>query len=433
MHAEPFTARKGGASAGAGATNGKVRWIICALLFFIVALNYIDRQVLSVLKPTLQGLYNWSEVGYGDVAFWFQAAYGVGYVIFGRVVDRVGAKTGGIIAVTIWTISHMAHTLVTSTRGFTLIRIPMGLGESGLFPCALKAAAEWFPRSERAFAIGLFNAGSNVGAIVAPFIVPIITIALGWQMAFILTGLFSFVWLAAWLLFYHRPREHKTISAAELAHIESDPAEPQRPVAWSRLLRTREAWAFMLGRAMIDPVWWTFLFWLPDFFAKRYGLDLKHYGPPLVTIYVIADIGSVMGGWGSSRMLKSGFSLSASRKLAMLACAVVVMPVAFAMYAPMWGAVALIALACAGHQGFSCNLFALPSDVFPRWAVGSVVGLGGLSGALGGMAMSKYAGWVLQTLGSYTPIFIFASVAYLLALLVVHLIVPRYDPVRLVE
>ena len=422
MHAEPITVR-----------HGYVRWIVCALLFSIVALNYIDRQVLSVLKPTLQHLYNWSEVGYGDVAFWFQAAYGSGYVIFGRVVDRVGAKTGGVIAVSIWTVAHMAHALVTSTLGFTLIRIPMGLGESGLFPCTLKAAAEWFPRSERAFAIGVFNAGSNVGAIIAPFIVPIITIAFGWQMAFILTGLLTVLWLAAWLAWYRKPREMKTISAAELAHIESDPVEPQRPVAWSRLFRTRETWAYILGRAMIDPVWWTFLFWLPDFFSKRYGLDLKNYGPPLVTIYVVADIGSVMGGWGSSRMIKRGFSLSASRKLAMLACAVVVMPVAFAMYAPMWGAVALIALACAGHQGFSCNLFALPSDVFPRWAVGSVVGLGGLSGALGGMAMSKYAGWVLQTLGSYTPIFIFASIAYLLALLVVHVIVPRYDPVQLPE
>ena len=432
MSTDPVTVRSGApARAGETFNKGYVRWIICALLFFIVALNYIDRQVLSVLKPTLQGLYNWSEIGYGDVAFWFQAAYGIGYVVFGRVVDRVGAKTGGIIAVTIWTISHMAHALVTSTRGFTLVRIPMGIGESGLFPCTLKAAAEWFPRSERAFAIGLFNAGSNVGAIVAPFIVPIITIAFGWQMAFILTGLLTIVWLAAWLAFYRKPREHKSITAAELAHIESDPVEPQRPVAWSRLFRTRETWAYIAGRAMIDPVWWTFLFWLPDFFSKRYDLDLKNYGPPLVTIYVIADIGSVMGGWGSSRLLKRGFSLSAARKLAMLACAVVVMPVAFAMYAPMWGAVALIALACAGHQGFSANLFALPSDVFPRWAVGSVVGLGGLSGALGGMAMSKYAGWVLQTLGSYTPIFLFASVAYLLALLVLHLIVPRYAPAKL--
>jgi ACS family hexuronate transporter-like MFS transporter len=424
MQSEPITGR-----------IGYLRWLVCILLFSIVALNYIDRQVLSVLKPTLQGLYNWSEIGYGDVAFWFQAAYGVGYVIFGRVVDRFGAKTGGAIAVSIWTVAHMAHALVTSTTGFAWMRIPMGLGESGLFPCALKAAADWFPRSERAFAIGVFNAGSNVGAIVAPFIVPIITIVWGWQMAFILTGLLTVVWLAAWLAWYRKPREMKNISAAELAHIESDPVEPQRPVAWSRLFRTRETWAYILGRAMIDPVWWTFLFWLPDFFASRYHLDLKNYGPPLVAIYLLADVGSVAGGWGSSRLIRRGFSLSASRKLAMLACAIVVMPVAFSMSAStVWGAVALIGLACAGHQGFSANLFALPSDVFPRWAVGSVVGLGGLSGALGGMAMSKYASWVLETLHhDYTPIFIFASVAYLLALLVVHLIVPRYAPARLPE
>ena len=424
MNSEPITVR-----------HGYVRWLVCILLFCVVALNYIDRQVLSVLKPTLQHLYNWSEPGYADIAFWFQAAYGVGYVIFGRIVDRVGAKTGGAIAVTIWTIAHMAHAFVTSTVGFTWIRIPMGLGESGLFPCTLKAAAEWFPRSERAFAIGVFNAGSNVGAIVAPFIVPIITITWGWQMAFILTGLLTVLWLAAWLTWYRKPREMKSISAAELQHIESDPVEPQRPVAWSRLFRTRETWAYILGRAMIDPVWWTFLFWLPDFFASRYHLDLKNYGPPLVAIYVMADIGSVMGGWGSSRLIKRGFSLSAARKLAMLCCALVVMPVAFSMSAStQWGAVALIGLACAGHQGFSANLFALPSDVFPRWAVGSVVGLGGLSGALGGMAMAKYAGWVLQTLHhDYTPIFIFASVAYLMALLVVHLIVPRYAPVQLPE
>jgi ACS family hexuronate transporter-like MFS transporter len=423
MTAEPITARK-----------GHIRWFICALLFAIVALNYIDRQVLSVLKPTLQGQYGWSETGYADIAFWFQAAYGVGYVIFGRIVDRVGAKTGGVIAVTIWTLAHIAHVFFTSTRGFVMIRIPMGLGEAGLFPVTLKAATDWFPRSERAFAIGVFNAGSNVGAIVAPFIVPLITLAYGWEMAFIVTGLLTLVWLAAWLLWYRKPREVKGISGAELRHIESDPAEPQRPVAWSRLLRTRETYAYILGRAMIDPVWWTFLFWLPDFFSKRYGLDLKSYGPPLVVIYVMADVGSVLGGWGSSRLLRGGHSLSTARKLAMLACACVVFPVGFAMYAPIWGAVALIAMACAGHQGFSANLFALPSDVFPRWAVGSVVGLGGLSGALGGMAMSKYAGWVLETLhGNYTPIFLFASVAYFLALGVVHLITPRYAPAQLPE
>ena len=408
---------------------GIVRWLVCALLFAVVALNYTDRQVLSVLKPTLQQQYGWSEVGYGQVAFWFQAAYGLGYVMFGRVVDRFGAKVGGTIAVTIWTIFHMAHALVTTTAGFTWVRIPMGIGESGLFPCTLAAATEWFPRRERALAIGIFNAGSNVGAIIAPFIVPIITILWGWQMAFILTGLLTFAWLAVWLVWYRRPRDMKALSTQERAYIESDPQEAQRPVAWSKLLATRQTWAYMLGRFLIDPVWWTFLFWLPDFFSKRYGVDLKHYGPPLVAIYVMADIGSVLGGWRSSRLLKRGVALGRARKMAMLACAVCALPVAGAMYASnLWLAVAVIGLACGAHQGFSANLYALPSDLFPRWAAGSIVGLGGLSGALGGMLMSLYAGNVLQKIGSYTPIFIFASLAYLLALLTVHLIVPRYAP-----
>ncbi len=306
----------------------------------------------------------------------------------------------------------------------------MGLGESGLFPCTLAATTEWFPKRERALAIGIFNAGSNVGAIIAPFIVPIITILWGWQMAFILTGLLTLVWLAVWLIWYRSPRKMPNLSAAELAYIESDPQEAQRPAPWSKLLSTRQTWAYICGRFLIDPVWWTFLFWLPDFFAKRYGVDLKHYGPPLVTIYVMADIGSVLGGWRSSHLLKRGYALGRARKLAMLACALCALPVAGAMYADnIWLAVLVIALACGAHQGFSANLYALPSDIFPRWAVGSVVGLGGLSGALGGMLMSKYAANVLQSVGSYTPIFVFASLAYLLALLVVHLIVPHYTPV----
>ena len=408
-----------------------VRWFICALLFAIVALNYVDRQVLSVLKPTLQKDYGWSETGYGNVVFWFQAAYGIGYLAFGRIVDRIGAKAGGAIAVAIWTVSHMAHALVTSTRGFAWVRIPMGLGESGLFPCTLAAAAEWFPQRERALAIGIFNAGSNIGAVVAPFIVPIITIAWGWQMAFIVTGLFTVAWLAVWLIWYHRPRDYPGINATELAIIEADPIAPQQPVSWSKLLTTRQSWAYIAGRFLIDPVWWTFLFWLPDFFARRYGLDLRDYGPPLVTVYILADVGSVLGGWGSSTLIKRGVAVGKSRKLAMLACAIAVLPVGFAMYASnLWIAVALIGLACAAHQGFSANLYALPSDLFPRWATGSVVGLGGLSGALGGMLMSAYAGNVLQKLGSYTPIFLFAAFAYLAALLTVHLIVPDYRPAR---
>ena len=413
------------------APDGVVRWIVCALLFAAVALSYIDRQVLSVLKPTLQRDYGWSETGYGDTVFWFQAAYGIGYLVFGRIVDRIGAKAGGAIAVALWTVSHMAHALVTSTRAFAWVRIPMGLGESGLFPCVLAAAAEWFPQRERALAIGIFNAGSNVGAVVAPFIVPIITIAWGWQMAFIITGLFTVAWLVVWLIWYRRPRDYPGISAAELAIIESDPVTPQQPVAWSKLLRTRQSWAYIAGRFLIDPVWWTFLFWLPDFFARRYGLNLRDYGPPLVTIYVLADVGSVLGGWASSTLIRRGVQVGHARKWAMLGCAIAVLPVGFAMYASnVWLAVALIGLACAAHQGFSANLFALPSDLFPRWASGSVVGLGGLSGALGGMLMSAYAGNVLQNLGSYTPIFIFAALAYLAALLVVHLIVPEYRPAR---
>lgn len=409
--------------------TGHVRWFVCALLFAIVALNYTDRQVLSVLKPTLQQAYGWSETGYGWMAVSFQIAYGLGYVAFGRVVDRYGAKAGGTIAVTIWTIFHIAHAFVRSAIGFTLVRIPMGLGESGLFPSTLAATTEWFPRRERALAIGIFNAGSNVGAILAPFIVPIITMALGWQMAFIITGLATFAWLAVWLVWYRPPRQMRALGPQELAYIESDPQEAQRPVPWSKLLATRQTWAYMAGRFLIDPVWWTFLFWLPDFFTKRYGVDLKHYGPPLVAIYVMADIGSVLGGWRSSRLLKRGVALGRSRKMAMLACALCALPVAGAQYAPsIWIAVAVIGLACAAHQGFSANLYALPSDLFPRWAAGSVVGLGGFAGATGGVLLSLYAANVLQIIGSYTPIFIFASLAYLFALLVVHLIVPAYAP-----
>jgi ACS family hexuronate transporter-like MFS transporter len=407
--------------------TGHVRWFICAMLFAVIALSYVDRQVLSVLKPTLQHMYGWSEIGYGDLAFWFQAAYGLGYVVFGRVVDRFGAKTGGAIAVTIWTIAHMAHALTRTTGQMIWARIPMGLGESGAFPAAIMATTEWFPKKERALAIGIFNAGSNVGAIIAPFLVPAITILWGWQMAFILTGLLTVIWLAMWLTWYRRPREHSGISAGELAWIESDPQEAQRPVAWTTLLRTRQTWAYILGRFLIDPVWWTFLFWLPDFFNRRYGVDLKGFGPPLVAIYIMADIGSVLGGWRSSSLLKRGVELGRARKIAMFTCAIFALPVAFAQYMPnMWLAVAIIALACACHQGFSANLFALPSDLFPRWASGSILGLGGLSGAIGGMLLAKYASIVLQTVGSYTPIFIFASVAYFFALLAVHLVVPRY-------
>ncbi len=409
---------------------GPVRWLVCGLLFAAGALSYVDRQVLSVLKPMLQGLYGWSETGYADIAFWFQAAYGLGYIAFGRIVDRFGARWGYALAVSLWTVGHMACAAVTSTRGFTLARLPVALGESGSFPSALAAVADWFPRRERALAIGVLTASSNVGAILAPLIVPVIALTLGWRMAFIITGLFTVVWLVVWLRFYRSPRESQRVTAAELEHIESDRPPTEAPAPWTWVLRQRATWAYVIGRFLIDPVWWTFLFWLPDFFGKRYGVDLKGFGPPLVAIYVLADIGSITGGWGSSALLSRGVGPNIARKSVMLICALAVVPVAYAAQAPgVWVAVGLIGLACAGHQGFSANLYALPSDIFRRGTAGTVVGLGGAAGALGGMLMAKYAGWVLQSLGSYTPIFVAAAGAYLVALLAVHTLTPRYAPV----
>jgi ACS family hexuronate transporter-like MFS transporter len=409
---------------------GRVRWIVCALLFAAVVLSYIDRLVLPTLKPDLQARYGWSETGYADLAIWFQAAYGISYVLFGRLVDRVGARIGYALSVTLWTIGHVSHIFFTSTAGMLIARIPLAIGEAGTFPSALAAANEWFPRRERAFAIGIFNAGSNVGAIVTPLVVPIIAISFGWRWAFIATGLLTVLWIAAWLGFYRRPREQPRVTPEELAWIESEPTEPQSPVAWRTLLKLRQTWAYMAGRFLIDPVWWTFLFWLPDFFNRQYHVKMLDFGPPLVAVYLLADVGSVAGGWFSSRLMGRGMSANRARKTAIFVCALFALPIAFATHVPgMWWAVLLIGLACACHQGVSANIYALPGDLFPRGMAGSVIGLGGLAGAIGGMLMAKFAGVILQTLGSYQPIFVVAAFAYLVALGVVHLLVPRYTPV----
>jgi ACS family hexuronate transporter-like MFS transporter len=405
------------------------------LLFAATAINYVDRQIIGLLKPTLQHDYGWSESDFGDVVFWFQAAYAIGYLGCGRLIDLIGARLGYALVVVFWTGAHIAHALVSTLTGFILVRFALGLGEAGNFPAGLKAISEWFPRRERALATGIFTAGSNVGAIVTPLIVPFITLHWGWRSAFIVTGSFSVAWLAVWLTVYRPPQVHHRVSAAELALIRENSGgvelgggEPQIP--WRRLLRIPETWAYAVARFLIDPIWWMFLFWLPDFFAKRYGLDLEHFGPPLVVVYVVSDLGSVAGGWLSSRMLARGVSLNKARKLTLLLASLIVMPVMFAMYADnLWLAVAIVGLATAGHQAFSVNLYTFPSDVFPKAAVASVVGIGGTAGAVGGMLMSKYAGWVLDTVGSYTPIFIVAGTVYLLALLVFHSLAPRLAPV----
>jgi ACS family hexuronate transporter-like MFS transporter len=304
--------------------------------------------------------------------------------------------------------------------------VVLGLGEAGNFPAGIKAVSEWFPAKERAFATGVFNAGANIGAVITPLIVPIITIAFGWRMAFIITGAISLVWLVAWIAIYRRPREVANLSAAELAHIESDPADPAKKIGWIKLLGYRETWAYALGKFLIDPIWWLFLFWTPDFLAKTYNLDLKSFGPPLVAIYLLSDLGSVAGGWSSSKLMKRGYSANFARKITMLACAFLVMPIFFAQYVDnLWLAVGIVGLATAAHQAFSANLYTIPSDMFPRGAVGSVVGIGGTVGAIGGMMMAKFTGYILQTTGSYTLIFAVAGSTYLIAITVVHLLSPR--------
>ena len=410
---------------------GRFRWVICGLLFTAMVCNYVDRQMIGVLKPTLQKDLAWTEAGYANVVFWFQAAYAASYLLFGRFIDKVGARIGYGFAFAIWTIGHIGHAAARSVFQFSLARVVLGVGEGGSFPAGLRAVAEWFPRSERAFAVGLLNAGTNVGAIVTPLVVPAITLALGWRWAFIITGLCTLPWLVAWLLIYRRPQEHPRVGPAEAAHIASDPPDEETPISWGKILRTKETWAYAAGKFLIDPWWWMFLFWLPDFLSKRHGLDLKTFGPPLVVIYVVSDLGSVAGGWFSSRLLKAGLSVNVARKTAMGLAAVAVLPIAFAAQVDsLWLAVGLISLATAAHQFFSCNLYTLPSDVFPRRAVASVSGIGGTAGAIGGMLMSQYVGVVLQKVGSYTPIFVAAAGGYLLALLAIHLIMPRYAPAR---
>ncbi|MEA3010708.1 MAG: transporter, family, hexuronate transporter [Sphingomonadales bacterium] len=421
----------GEASDGPQPRVGRVRWVIVGLLFAATAINYVDRQMIGLLKPTLQSEFRWNETTYADIVFYFQLAYAIGYIVFGNIVDRIGARIGYAAAFVIWTTAHMLHAVAHSVFGFAAVRFMLGVGESGNFPAGLKAVTEWFPKKERALATGIFNAGANVGAIITPLVVPALTLAYGWRTAFVITGAVSLLWLVAWIGLYRRPRESKQLKPAELAYIESDPADPAARVPWARLLGRRETWAFAIGKFLTDPVWWMFLFWLPDFLVKRHGLDLKTFGPPLVVIYVVSDLGSIFGGWTSSRLIHRGWSINRARKTTMLICAIAVTPIFFAQYVDsLWAAVAIISLATAAHQAWSANLYTLPSDMFPRKAVGSVIGIGGTAGAIGGMIFSLYIGQVLERLGTYSLIFYVAGSVYLLALLIIHLLSPRLEEAK---
>lgn len=408
---------------------GNYRWAIVALLFFATTINYIDRQIIGILKPTLAKELHWDEIDYSNIVLSFQFAYAIGLLLVGRLMDWLGTKKGFSLAIIFWSVAAMTHALAKSVTGFAAARFALGLGEAGNFPAAIKTVAEWFPKKERALATGIFNAGSNVGAVIAPIIVPWITITYGWQEAFIITGAIGFLWLGFWWILYYHPNEHPKVTKAELAHIQSDPEEPTTKIPWRSLFPHRQTWAFAIGKFMTDPIWWLYLFWVPDFLNKNHGITLLSVGLPLVVIYLVADVGSIGGGWLSSHFIKKGWTINKSRKTAMLICAVAVVPIVFAsMTSNLWVAVGLVSIAAAAHQGWSANIFTIASDMFPRRAVGSVVGIGGMAGALGGMVVAKAVGYILEWTGSYFLIFVIAGSMYLIALLIIHLLVPNLEP-----
>lgn len=425
------TATEAAAPAMQDAKMTRRRWVICALLFTAVVINYVDRQMLGVLKPFMSDEMGWSETDYADIVFYFQAAYAVSYLLFGAFVDKVGAKIGYATAFVIWQAAHIAHAGASTLQHFFLVRILLGVGEGGNFPGGVKAVTEWFPKKERAFATGIFNAGANIGAVITPLVAPMIMLAYGWRAAFIITGVIGMLWLVAWLVMYRAPEQEKKVNAAELAHIRQDPEDSDQKVGWFSVVPRRETWAYAIGKFLIDPVWWMLLFWLPDFFKKNFELDVPTFGLVLAAVYLISDAGSVLGGWMSSRLMKNGYSLNFSRKITMLVCALATLPYFFITQIDgLWTATIVVGLVAAAHQAFSANLYTLPGDVFPRSAVGSVIGIGGMLGGIGGMIMAKSVGQVLETTGGYGPIFAVCGCIYLIAVLVIHLLTPKMAPVQ---
>jgi ACS family hexuronate transporter-like MFS transporter len=413
---------------------GKFRWVICALLFFATTINYVDRQVLGILAPDLQREIGWSELDYGRIVIAFQVSYAVMMLVWGKILDRIGTKLGLGIGVAWWSLAGMATAFATTATGFGFARFLLGVGEAANFPASIKTVAEWFPKSERAFATGIFNSGTNIGAIVAPISVPLIAAAWGWQMAFILTGALGFVWLIFWWALYYTAKEHPRLHPAERKFILDGLDEPlTSKVSMGEVLGTRQLWAFALGKMLTDPVWWFYLFWLPKFLATEHGIRGVSLIPYLTTVYLIADAGSIIGGYLSSTLIKRGWSVNGARKTAMGIFAGIIPTVIFASQTDSaWTAVLLIGLATACHQGWSANLFTLTSDMFPRRAVGTVVGFGGFMGGIGGILIAEFAGRVLNRDPSYyLPMFIVGGTLYIVALAVIHALAPRLEPAQL--
>ena len=409
-----------------------IRWWICALLFFATTINYIDRQVFAILAPQLQTEIGWSEIEYGYIVTAFQLSYAIGLLLVGKLIDFLGTKKGFILSIIVWSLAAMSHALARTPIGFGVARLALGIGESGNFPAAIKTISEWFPRKERALATGIFNSGSNIGAIVAPLLVPIIALNFGWQAAFIITGFLGFIWLFFWLRLMKRPEEHPGINAAELDLIKADTEENlEKPTSIWKIIRTRKVWAIAIGKFLTDPIWWFFLYWLPKFLNTTYGLKLDKIGLPLIVAYLIADVGSIGGGWLSSHFLKMGWSINAARKTTLLICAILVVPIYWASgIDDLWPAVILIGLGMAAHTGWSANMYTLATDFFPKKDMGTVVGFIGMAGAVGGMLMASATGHLLEATGSYRILFVIAASMYGIALIIIHLLVPNIDAVK---
>ncbi|MBL4678722.1 MAG: MFS transporter [Mucilaginibacter sp.] len=422
------------------------RWTVVVLLFFATTINYLDRQVIGLLKPTLEKQFDWSEKDYSDIVMAFQAAYALGLLVFGAFIDRLGTKSGYTLSLIIWSLAAMLHAAVKSTLGFGAVRAVLGAGESGNFPAAIKSVAEWFPKKERALATGIFNSGANIGAVEAPIMVPWILGVYGWQMAFIITGAIGFVWLIFWWIYYEAPNRHKKVNAEELAYINSDAEEetaesklPTEKVAWGRLFGIRQTWAFVVGKFLTDPMWYFFLFWLPSYFSSTFNLDLKKPTLPLILIYTATTVGSIGGGYLSSWFIKKGWTVFRARKTAMFIFALCVVPIFAARYATnIWQAVALISLAAAAHQAWSANIFTTASDIFPKKAVSSVVGIGGMAGSVGGILFPFFIGWILDSAkasgnitAGYNVLFTVCACAYVVAWLLMHFLVPKRKAVEL--
>jgi ACS family hexuronate transporter-like MFS transporter len=416
---------------------GRYRWLIIALLFAATTVNYVDRTMLGLLAPALGDELGWNENDYGNIVTAFQAAYALGFLLMGWLIDRFGPKIGYSIAITIWTIGHVAHGFAGSVVSFMAARIVLGVGEAGHFPSVVRASSEWFPQKERSYAIGWVNSATTIGVILTAPTIWLFMVWMGfdWRQTFIYSGIFGVVLLILWLWLYSNPRESGKVSEAELAWIEHDPPEQVERLGWSKIVTKREAWAFAIAKFLTDPVWFLMLFWLPKYFASTYDVDLKIVLLPMIIMYLLSDVGSIFGGWVSSKLIQTGHSVNFARKVTMIGAGFCVLPLLFVTgLENMWLAVVLIGIALAGHQAFSSTILSIPPDMFPKRAVGSVIGLGGFMGGVGGMIMAKSTGLVLDaTDGNYTLIFAACTTVYFLAVLAVHLLSPKLAPVTVEE